>query len=124
MANLLEGITEKLLMGPGPSSVHQSVYDALARPTIGHLDPYFIQIMDEIKGQLQQVIGTKNRRTLRNRPEPHDNRGGGGGFGALLIDVHERFVNDGGDVQLLSAVHAREVSAAARHVECVRHAHP
>lgn len=51
-------------MGPGPSSVYPEVYEALARPTLGHLDPYFISIMDEIKSQLQVVLGTKNRLTM------------------------------------------------------------
>ncbi|MBW2591979.1 MAG: alanine--glyoxylate aminotransferase family protein, partial [Deltaproteobacteria bacterium] len=37
------------MMGPGPSNVPDSVYAALATKTIGHLDPYFITIMDEIK---------------------------------------------------------------------------
>ncbi len=49
MKNLLNNINETLLMGPGPSSVSPSVYEALSTSTIGHLDPRFIEIMDEIK---------------------------------------------------------------------------
>jgi alanine-glyoxylate transaminase/serine-glyoxylate transaminase/serine-pyruvate transaminase len=64
MTNLLDGIQETLLMGPGPSCVHQSVYKALARPTIGHLDPYFIEIMDAIKDSLRTVLNTKNGLTI------------------------------------------------------------
>ena len=64
MANLLDGIRPTLLMGPGPSCVFDEVYAALAKPTIGHLDPYFIAIMDEVKTKLQTVIGTKNRLTM------------------------------------------------------------
>ena len=64
MNNQLKSIREILLMGPGPSSVQPEVYQALARPTIGHLDPKFIEIMDEIKGFLQQIMQTKNRLTL------------------------------------------------------------
>lgn len=64
MSNLLEDVKDTLLMGPGPSCVHESVYQALARPTIGHLDPYFITIMDAIKEQLQQLMQTQNRLTL------------------------------------------------------------
>lgn len=64
MANRLGGLREILLMGPGPSCVPPAVYEALARPTIGHLDPRFVAIMDEIKDLLRQVIGTGNRLTL------------------------------------------------------------
>ena len=42
MGNLLEGIEEVLLMGPGPSYIHESVYEALSKKTLGHLDPYFL----------------------------------------------------------------------------------
>ena len=40
----------RTLMGPGPSDVHPRVLTAMARPTIGHLDPAFIAMMEEIKG--------------------------------------------------------------------------
>jgi alanine-glyoxylate transaminase/serine-glyoxylate transaminase/serine-pyruvate transaminase len=62
--NLLDSLTETLLMGPGPSCVPPAVYKAIALPTIGHLDPRFIAIMDEIKTRLQQVMQTRNRLTL------------------------------------------------------------
>jgi len=45
MNNLLNKVEEILLMGPGPSCVPDSVYDALAKKTIGHLDPHFLCIM-------------------------------------------------------------------------------
>ncbi len=64
MKNLLDGIKETLLMGPGPSCVHPKVYEALSRKTIGHLDPYFIKIMDEIQALLQELMNTKNKLTL------------------------------------------------------------
>jgi alanine-glyoxylate transaminase/serine-glyoxylate transaminase/serine-pyruvate transaminase len=64
MSNPLQEIREVLLMGPGPSCVPPAVYQALARPTIGHLDPRFIAIMDQIKDLLRQVMGTGNRLTL------------------------------------------------------------
>jgi len=51
-------------MGPGPSMVHESVYKALSISTLGHLDPYFIQIMDAVKVQLQEVFQTVNRLTI------------------------------------------------------------
>ena len=46
MENLLIGIEEILLMGPGPSCVPEPVYKALSEKTLGHLDPYFLRIMD------------------------------------------------------------------------------
>lgn len=55
---------QRLLMGPGPSDVSQRVLSALGRPTIGHLDPAFIQLMDEIKQLLQYVFQTQNALTL------------------------------------------------------------
>lgn len=64
MPNLLDGIKPTLLMGPGPSSVFGDVYAALSKPTLGHLDPYFIKIMDAVKEDLKAVIGTENQLTL------------------------------------------------------------
>jgi alanine-glyoxylate transaminase/serine-glyoxylate transaminase/serine-pyruvate transaminase len=64
MENKLNTIREVLLMGPGPSCVASTVYDALSKPTIGHLDPSFIEIMDEIKRMLQQVMNTGNLLTI------------------------------------------------------------
>lgn len=54
----------RILMGPGPSDVHPRVREALARPTIGHLDPEFIRLMDEIKVALRHVFATDNELTL------------------------------------------------------------
>ena len=51
-------------MGPGPSDVSPRVLGALARPTIGHLDPLFIRLMDEIKELLQYAFQTSNELTL------------------------------------------------------------
>ncbi|MBN1685023.1 MAG: alanine--glyoxylate aminotransferase family protein [Spirochaetales bacterium] len=62
--NLLDGVKETLLMGPGPSSVRESVYKAMGKPTIGHLDPYYYKIMNGIKEQLQTAFETKNQVTL------------------------------------------------------------
>ena len=55
---------QRTLMGPGPSDVNPRILSALARPTVGHLDPSFIQLMDEIKALLQYVFQTKNELTL------------------------------------------------------------
>ncbi len=61
--NALSAIKDTLLMGPGPSCVHPRVYDAIALPTVGHLDPRFIAVMDEIKTMLRTVMGTANEMT-------------------------------------------------------------
>jgi alanine-glyoxylate transaminase/serine-glyoxylate transaminase/serine-pyruvate transaminase len=56
--------TSRTLMGPGPSDVSPRVLSALGRPTIGHLDPEFVQMMDEIKLLLQYAFQTKNELTM------------------------------------------------------------
>lgn len=55
---------QRTLMGPGPSDVSPRVLAALARPTIGHLDPEFIRMMDEVKALLQYAFQTQNPLTL------------------------------------------------------------
>ncbi|MEX1033750.1 MAG: alanine--glyoxylate aminotransferase family protein [Cellvibrionaceae bacterium] len=54
----------RTLMGPGPSDVNPRILEALSRPTIGHLDPAFIDLMDSIKALLQYAFQTENRLTL------------------------------------------------------------
>ncbi|MBT4463605.1 MAG: alanine--glyoxylate aminotransferase family protein, partial [Rhodospirillaceae bacterium] len=54
----------RILMGPGPSDVHPRVLQAMARPTVGHLDPSFVGLMDEIKELLRYVFQTENQLTL------------------------------------------------------------
>ncbi|MDG1114832.1 MAG: alanine--glyoxylate aminotransferase family protein [Pseudomonadales bacterium] len=56
--------TPRTLMGPGPSDVHPRILTAMAKPTIGHLDPEFIRLMDEIKLMLQEVFQTQNALTI------------------------------------------------------------
>lgn len=51
-------------MGPGPSDVNPRILGALSRPTIGHLDPEFIRLMDETKQLLQYAFQTKNELTI------------------------------------------------------------
>ncbi len=63
-SKLLNEVTETLLMGPGPSCVPNEVYDALSTPSLGHLDPHFIKIMDDIKTSLQTLFQTKNKLTI------------------------------------------------------------
>ncbi len=54
----------RTLMGPGPSDVSPRVLEALSRPTIGHLDPAFVTMMDEIKGLLRYAFRTDNALTM------------------------------------------------------------
>ena len=54
----------RILMGPGPSDTHPRVLAALGAPTVGHLDPYFLQVMNETQSMLRQVFRTQNALTL------------------------------------------------------------
>ena len=54
----------RILMGPGPSDVHPRILDAMSRPTIGHLDSAFIDMMDEIKEMLKYAFKTENELTM------------------------------------------------------------
>lgn len=54
----------RTLMGPGPSDVHPRVLSAMARPTIGHLDPEFVTMMDQVKLLLQMAFNTQNHLTI------------------------------------------------------------
>src|SRR5205809_4403441 len=96
----------RLLMGPGPSNVAPSVLEAMSRPLVGHLDPVFVKMMEEIKAMLRQVFLTKNEITFPvsgtgsagmefcfvNLLEPGDEAviGVNGVFGARMADVAER----------------------------------
>jgi alanine-glyoxylate transaminase/serine-glyoxylate transaminase/serine-pyruvate transaminase len=55
---------ERTLMGPGPSDVPPRILNAMARPTLGHLDPLFIELMDETKKLLQYAFQTENPLTM------------------------------------------------------------
>jgi alanine-glyoxylate transaminase/serine-glyoxylate transaminase/serine-pyruvate transaminase len=96
----------RLLLGPGPSPVHPRVLRSMSAPLVGHLDPYFLQIMEETKGLLRTVFGTKNELTipisgtgsagmeacLVNVLEPGDEVvvGVNGVFGTRMAEVAER----------------------------------
>lgn len=54
----------RTLMGPGPSDIHPRVLSALARPTVGHLDPSFGYMMEEVKTMLQYAFKTSNQLTF------------------------------------------------------------
>ena len=94
------------LMGPGPSDVAPSVLQAMSRPLVGHLDPSFVNLMEEVKTMLRQVFLTQNEMTFPvsgtgsagmefcfvNLIEPGDEViiGVNGVFGTRMCDVAER----------------------------------
>jgi alanine-glyoxylate transaminase / serine-glyoxylate transaminase / serine-pyruvate transaminase len=96
----------RLLMGPGPSNAAPSVLEAMSRPLVGHLDPAFIAMMEEIKAMLRAVFQTGNEMTFPvsgtgsagmefcfvNLLEPGDEVvvGVNGVFGTRMVDVAER----------------------------------
>lgn len=99
-------IPERILMGPGPSNAPPSVLAAMSRPLVGHLDPAFVAMMEEIKAMLRQVFITRNEMTFPvsgtgsagmefcfvNLLEPGDEAvvGVNGVFGQRMADVAAR----------------------------------
>jgi alanine-glyoxylate transaminase/serine-glyoxylate transaminase/serine-pyruvate transaminase len=57
-------LPERLLLGPGPSNVHPRVLSAMSRPLLGHLDPVFLELLDECQARLRTLFGTANAFTL------------------------------------------------------------
>src|SRR3954463_111528 len=96
----------RTLMGPGPRDTHPRVLEALAKGTVGHLDPYYLQAMNELQGMLREVFRTKNEMTFAvsgtgsagmeavvvNLIEPGDKMlvCVNGVFGGRMVDVAER----------------------------------
>jgi alanine-glyoxylate transaminase / serine-glyoxylate transaminase / serine-pyruvate transaminase len=74
---------ERRLFGPGPSNPYPEATAALGRPLLGHLDPLFIQVMDETCDMLRQAWGTANARTL-----PISATGSAGMEAAFVNTVH------------------------------------
>ena len=56
--------TGRLLLGPGPSTVHSRVYEALHKPMVGHLDPQFLDIMNATQDMLRGAFQTENKLTI------------------------------------------------------------
>ncbi len=97
---------QRLLLGPGPSMVHPRVLQAMSVPLLGHLDPAFLAVMNDIQTLLRQVFATTNRFTIAisgtgsagmeasivNLVEPGDAVvvGVNGVFGTRLATVVER----------------------------------
>ncbi|SEN82085.1 alanine-glyoxylate transaminase / serine-glyoxylate transaminase / serine-pyruvate transaminase [Halorientalis persicus] len=55
---------DRLLMGPGPSDVHPRVLRSMSTPLVGHLDPSFVEIMDDVQELLRYVFRTDNQWTI------------------------------------------------------------
>jgi alanine-glyoxylate transaminase/serine-glyoxylate transaminase/serine-pyruvate transaminase len=64
VSNLLDSMDSVLLMGPGPSSINPRVYQAMAKPTMGHMDSQFFALMDGSKDNLKKVMDTQNEATI------------------------------------------------------------
>lgn len=60
----IDQLPQRLLMGPGPSEPHPRVLQAMASPVLGHLDPAFVALMDQVQSDLRAVFGTGNPVTL------------------------------------------------------------
>jgi alanine-glyoxylate transaminase/serine-glyoxylate transaminase/serine-pyruvate transaminase len=96
----------RTLLGPGPSPVSSRVLQALSLPVVGHLDPKFLEIMDQSMAMLRELFQTKNRLALPmsgtgsagmetcfvNLIEPGDGAlvGVNGVFGTRMVDVAQR----------------------------------
>ena len=116
----------RLLFGPGPSDVAPSVLEAMARPVIGHLDPAFVALLDEIGQMLRDVFRTSNEATfavsgtgsagmemaLVNLLEPGDRAvvGVAGVFGERLADMARR---SGAEVEEISVPWGRPLEPRA-----------
>jgi len=104
----------RILLGAGPSNAHPRVFAAMNAPTVGHLDPTFIQVMDEVSGLLRYAWQTDNEFTIgisgtgssgmeaafANVVEPGDRVlvGVNGYFGRRMVDIAGRY---GADVRCL-----------------------
>ena len=107
----------RVLLGPGPSEVPPLVLQALARPTIGHLDPEFLRLMDETRAMLRQAFGTTNALTV-----PMSGTGSAGMETAIvnlvepgdkvLIGIHGVFGVRMAEVARRAGAEVREVKAA------------
>ncbi|MBW4589248.1 alanine--glyoxylate aminotransferase family protein [Aetokthonos hydrillicola Thurmond2011] len=108
-------VPNRLLLGPGPSNAHPAVLGAMNKPPVGHLDPAFLELMDEIQSLLRYVWQTENpltiavsgtgtaamEATIANSVEPGDVVlvGVAGYFGNRLVDMAGRY---GGDVRTIT----------------------
>lgn len=96
----------RTLLGPGPSDIHPRVLQAMAKNTVGHLDPYYLELMNGMQQMLRELFRTKNEMTMAisatgsagmeatvvNLIEPGDAMVVcvNGVFGSRMVDVAER----------------------------------
>ncbi|MFY9342889.1 MAG: aminotransferase class V-fold PLP-dependent enzyme, partial [Planctomycetota bacterium] len=135
---------EVLLLGPGPSPTSSAVRMAQSLPLLGHLDPAFVPLLDEVQARLRSLFGTTNALTLpiagtgtagmeavvANLVAPGDRVvvGVHGVFGQRLLDAVRRRGADGVEVRaefgtpLDPAAMARAIGAGPTRVCCVVHA--
>ena len=97
---------KRILMGPGPSDIHPRVLEAIGKDTVGHLDPFYLETMNEMQNMLRALMKTENPLTFAvsatgsagretavvNSIEPGDNMLVciNGVFGNRMTDVAER----------------------------------
>ena len=121
---------KRVLMGPGPSDVDPRVLEALSRPTIGHLDPAFMEVLNDVRELLQYTFQTKNQLTMAmsgtgssgmetciaNLIEPGDNMlvCVNGVFGTRMADVAGRY---GANVSTVEEAWGNVFDPAQRHVK-------
>ena len=74
---------KRILLGPGPSPVDDRILSAMAAPVLGHLDPLFLQCMDDVQALLRYVFETENRVTIPISAT------GSAGMEAALVNVIE-----------------------------------
>ncbi|TVP58823.1 MAG: alanine--glyoxylate aminotransferase family protein [Gemmatimonadales bacterium] len=60
----VSSLQPRLLLGPGPSPVSERIREAMARPTLGHLDPQFLGLLDDVNARLRTLFGTRNQTTF------------------------------------------------------------
>ena len=127
-------LPQKILMGPGPSAVHPRVLQEMTQPVVGHLDPAFFQVMDDVCEMLRAVYRTSNPWTM---PLSSTGTGGmeaacanilergdtavicrNGFFGARLADIAERC---GAQVFVVETPWGRTVDILALEEELGRH---
>jgi alanine-glyoxylate transaminase / serine-glyoxylate transaminase / serine-pyruvate transaminase len=96
----------RILLGPGPSDIHPRVLAAMAAPTVGHLDPYYLELMNGMQAMLREVFRTKNEMTIAISGT------GSAGMEAAVVNLIEP--GDGALVCINGVFGARMADVAAR----------
>lgn len=124
----------RLLLGPGPSNADPRVLEAIARPPLSHLDPLYLELMNEVQEMLRYVWQTDNRitipvsgtgsaameATIANTVEKGDRVLVGviGYFGLRLVDMCNRY---GADVEVLEVPWGEALSFESIEEAIIRH---